>query len=552
MARVYNGPRRYESDAAELALRFWSDLFAAPPSYIACDVETVSLKDRTIIGIGVAVSPEVAFYVTTDDPSYQPLLNLLCYPGITKIWHNAPFDLRVLRDEVPDLINIEDTAILLRTHGYDAVLEFASGGISSSAKDFLTQYNITTMDQADVRDVGYKCTQDVLATFWVWDKYQHYAASPVYQLDKELVGKLELVSRRGILLDKDVVNRLQREYSTEVSYYRALADGYEIPFNPGSNKEVGYVLTAMGAILPYTKTWQHAVGKDVLRKMRGQPAIISGITLNYRHANKMLGTYVEPFVDQDRAYAGLHLSAITGRINGCGAGDNQPDRNLLNIPKKAESGNFPTIRSCMLPDSGVWLKADASQVELRILAFLSGDVTMQAAFDEGRNLHEDTQKRTGLSYDLAKIFNYALPYGADDQTIADNCGINNIQIVRDGRIAWSLAYPTAWAWIQQQSIQGMREGYAYTITGRKMKIPLDRGEKHAMNCAINFPIQGTAADIFKRQFQVVCQEGLFDYLKLPVHDEFLMDGDISLPLEDLAEVTAIFTPLTVKHVSCWE
>ena len=552
MARVYNGPRRYESDAAELARGYWQELFAAPPPYVACDVETRSLKDRTIIGIGVAMSLEVAFYVTADDDSYQPLLNLLCYPGITKIWHNAPFDLRALRDEIPDLINIEDTAILLRTHGHDAVLEQASGGISSSAKDFLAQYNIKTMDQADVRDVGYKCTQDVLATFWVWDKYQHYAASEVYQLDKGMVRQLELVSRRGILLDKPVVNRLYREYSTEASYFRALADGYEIPFNPGSNKEVGYVLSSLGAILPYTKTWQLAVGKDVLRKMRGQPAIVAGITLNYRHASKMLGTYVEPFVDQNRAYAGLHLSAITGRINGTSAGDNQPDRNLLNIPKKAESGNFPTIRSCMLPDSGLWLKADASQVELRILAFLSGDAVMQAAFDEGRSLHEDTQQRTGLTYDLAKIFNYSLSYGADDQTIADGCGINDLQIVRDARIAWSRAYPKAWAWLQRQSIQGMREGYAYTITGRKMKIPLDRGEKHAMNCAVNFPIQGTAADVLKLQFQVICQAGLFENLKLPVHDEFLMDGDVSLPLEDLAEVTEIFTPLTVKRVQCWE
>ena len=99
MSKYYSGP----SDQAGQA---WSKLTNEPPSMLACDIETVSLKNRTVLGIGVAAGREDCFYVTADDPEFYKIILLLQDVHITKIWHNAPFDLRVLRSYAPDTWNI--------------------------------------------------------------------------------------------------------------------------------------------------------------------------------------------------------------------------------------------------------------------------------------------------------------------------------------------------------------------------------------------------------------------------------------------------------------
>lgn len=540
---------RYYSGIPSEAATQWRHFCAFPPKIVAADIETVSLKDRSILGIGIAFAKDHIFYLTVDDDSFHQLIQILQNSLITKIWHNAPFDLRVLRPYKPDIWNISDTAIMSRLLGKRAKLEEAAEDIGlegvQSAKTILLEYGVNDFNRLPEHTVARKCVMDCWATYILYERLSPQINNEYFQVEMQCIPLLESISQRGILIDQERRAELEHHYQQEKDYLYTVADGFG--FQPGSNQQVGYILASRGNQLPITKTYKLKTAEDVLRKLRDP---LAALVLNYRHCQKILSNYLKPLKGAERAYTTFHLDAATGRVSGTSAGKGEPDRNLCNIPKKTERGDVHSIRSMFLSDTGVWMKADESQAELRIMAYVSGDKQMQAVFDRGENIHKHTQELTGLSYDISKTVNYALSYGADAYTIANSTGYP-VSSGREFIRRWMDAYPQAASWMKQQQIDGLRNGYVETLLGRKMMLPTEMGEKHCRNCAINYPIQGTAADTFKRTLIEIAKVGLEENLRLLVHDEFDFDREVQLP-KGLESITAVTIPLDIDITERWD
>jgi len=533
----------------------WDHLVTEPPSMLAFDTETVSLTDRTLLGIGVAQSGVDAFYVTADDPEFYKLINLLKSTSIRKIWHNAPFDVRVLRSREIDYSNIDDTAIMARMQGLPAVLEEASYWVNRQterAVNTLARFNATSMSGVPERELAYKCIIDSEATWLLREMYWPRIDHEYYEVERQIVPMLEEISQKGVRLDQARRDELDAYYSKEVAWYETVASN--MGFSPSKNMQVGWMLSDMQVFLPMTrKKTMLATDNETLNKIESplRAVAFAQFVLGYRHVAKMLSTYIKPYVGLARAYTTLHMDAITGRVSSTHAAKNDPDRNLQNITKKAEKGGVPTIRSMFIPDEGddVFTRADYSQLQLRILAHMSGDRRMLGVFMSGGDIHSDTAEGMRVTRDSAKTFNYAVIFGADAKTIADKLNTKDIARVREYMKRWMETYPQAAQWLYMQQELGLSLGYVLTLFGRKMMIPMDQGEQHARNCSVNYPIQGTEAEIVKRGM-LVCRDAFMPAIRLQVHDELLNSGRVVIP-SGMADLTPVHAPLDVEYVSTW-
>ena len=543
----------------------WLRTISEPPHVLGVDTETVSLKDRSILGTGIAISRHDAFYVTSDDPDHNEILKLLSNPKIIKAYHNAPYDLRVLRKYGIDTSNVDDTAIAARLKRIGASLEEASYWVNmevKSVKQVMFDYGLgekkgATMLDLPVESVAKKCCVDCMGTYALWEYLQDIIQSDYYKVERALIPILETVSARGVKLDAQRNEELETHYQRDYSYYKTVAEG--MGFSPSKRFEVAYMLSERGVFLPFTKSkTQLATDEKTLRKITIPEAVpIAQLVLLYRHAEYQLSHFIRPFKGQDRAYTHMHMDAATGRINGGEAGKGEPDRNLLNITKKADRDLPPDlrVRSQFIPDEDVFTLADDSQAEMRILAYMSQDPVMLGVFNSGGDLHGATEKALwgtdGPNRVTAKVFGYAMLYGSDAQTVSDNTGWNDLEQISHLMNVWAETYSVAWSWREEQVKLAEQQGYVETLYGRQMPVPIDMGEKHAANCAINYPIQGTAADIFKRTI-VECwaEPDLHDSLLLYIHDERMANGRVEIP-KDLADVSPVHIPVESVYPDRW-
>jgi DNA polymerase-1 len=318
-------------------------------------------------------------------------------------------------------------------------------------------------------------------------------------------------------------------------------------FNPASPKEVGYILAERGNFLPFTKSRRQLSTNELNLRLLDDP--VARLVLLFRHAAKVLNTYLIPLRGKDRAYTTFHTDAFTGRISSTSAGKGNPDRNLMNIPKKTESGEVPVIRSAFLPDDDEWLLADFSQIELRVLAHLSRDQNMLSVFQDPKgNFHAKTAEAMRIPYDFAKIFNYALIYGGNEYVVAANAVIRDVSLAKKYMKIWMATYPQAAQWMVVQKIEGIRNGSVESLLGRRMPIPIEQGQAHAEHCCVNFPIQCTAGEIFKLAI-LECLH-LKDAFRLIVHDELDLSGHHTLP-SGLENVSEVYAPLAVDYRARW-
>ena len=522
---------------------------------------------------------EDAFYLSVDDPDFHRMIRLLQDPGIRKVYHNAPFDIRVLRPWGVDYSNVDDTATMARLLMFPAVLEELSDYIAipwglnaptkhvESMKATIERTGITQMDKMPFEVLAEKCCVDVKGTFAVYNAMKDITDYTYYNVERQLIGILEEVSQKGIKLDQDRREELDAYYSREFNYYKSVGDG--IGFNIASGKELGYILSERGAFMKLTpgKT-MYATDAVTLKKIRAPAAMpLAQMAILFKHVAKMLNTYIKPMEGQERAYTTMHIDAITGRISPTSAGSNNPDRNLANIPKKVETGNAPPVRSMFVSDGfaivrggyvvstedDILTRIDQSQVEMRILAYLSGDVRMLAVFnDPNGDIHRETEMAiwatNGPNRVLAKIFNYAMVYGADAATIGDQIGNGDLARVRYLMEEWFKTYPQAAGWRDEAVKFSRQNGFAETIYHRRMAIPIDRGDKHADNCAISYPIQGTAADIFKRV--IIELRGSIDWMRLFIHDEIMFQGRFEIP-SGIEDISPLRTPMEAEYGARW-
>ena len=356
-------------------------------------------------------------------------------------------------------------------------------------------------------------------------------------VEMPLVAVLAEMELNGIALDtaalRDVQNELEKRTA---ALERDIYDLAGEQFNIASPKQVGEILFGKMQIVEKpkkTKTGQYVTSEEVLQQLKAQAPIVGKI-LDYRGLKKLLGTYVEALPRLVNKTTGhIHTTfnqcvTATGRLS-------SSDPNLQNIPVRTDEGK--EIRRCFVADKGCeFFSCDYSQVELRIMASLSGDKNMIDAFLAGHDIHAATSAKiyhkdiadvTKDERRKAKSANFGIIYGISAFGLAQGLEIDRREAKEliDG---YFRSFPDVEKYIETCKETARQKGYAETLLHRRRYLP-DINSKNgtvrsfAERNAVNAPIQGTAADIMKvamvRIFQRMKAEGMKSKLLLQVHDE---------------------------------
>lgn len=514
-------------------------LFKDTPKLIGVDTECESLEFPNPVGISIATNGDDAFYfpILPEPSIYLPLvIEILRDKSITKVYHNCIFDLEALEQFEVDGDNIADTLIMAHLAGEkDASLNmlalinnFPLPNIGPF-REWIWKYPLT--------DIITKCCTDAKATYKLYPIYQPKINQAYYELEMRLIPILLTMSKHGLKIDQRLRAQIQGELEEELLLYESLAE--EMGFNPSSPKQVAFMLAKDKVFLPMTKKRTSLCTDEATLKKVNHP--IAQMVLAYRTQKKLHSTYIYPLTGAARCYTHFHMDAITGRIS-------SNKHNMQNIPKGR-------VRNIFLPDDGVFTDIDFSQIELRTLAYISHDPVMMAMFESGEDFHQATADLMGIERRIAKNANFATIYGATVDTLLETAGITDRRKALELMELWRIAYPTAAKWVTEQQKNGIRNGYITTLFGRRIPLPveLEKADKLARK-AVNYPIQGSAAEIVKRAMLICADAGLMDVLLLQVHDELLFNGDVTDKLIklDLDHIAPFHTPYEVKLLERWE
>ena len=358
-----------------------------------------------------------------------------------------------------------------------------------------------------------------------------------YEIEMPLVPVLAQMETDGVLLDTDALAETSRTFTErmreiEQDIYREA--GHE--FNIASPKQVGEVLFGEMKIVEKpkkTKTGQYVTSEEVLQQLRTKSPIVGKI-LQHRGLKKLLGTYVDALPKLITPRTGhIHTSfnqavTATGRLS-------SSDPNLQNIPVRGEDGK--EIRRCFIPEPGcLFFSADYSQIELRVMAHLSGDENMTEAFREGHDIHAATAARIykepidSVSRDQrtkAKRANFGIIYGITVFGLAERLEISRDE-ARQLIDGYFDTFPRVRDYMERAKETAREHGYAETFFHRRRYLPDITSHNatvrnFAERNAINAPIQGSAADIIKiamvRIHRRFAEEGIRSKMILQVHDE---------------------------------
>jgi DNA polymerase-1 len=361
------------------------------------------------------------------------------------------------------------------------------------------------------------------------------------EMEVPLIRILAEMEEVGVRIDPDHLRRLSQELSGQIAALQARvyqAAGQE--FNIGSPKQLQQVLFEKLGLKPGKKTPTGALstGVEVLEELAAGGAEIARLILEYRELTKIKSTYVDALPalagPDGRVHTSLNQTvAATGRLS-------SSEPNLQNIPVRTELGR--QVRAAFVPAAGMWLlSADYSQIELRILAHVTGDPELRRAFSEEEDVHTRTATRL---YDVpveqvtpemrrrAKTINFAVIYGMSDFGLARELGIS-VPSAKEMIEAYFARFPGVVRYTQETIRRAREDGYVCTLLGRKRPIPEVRSANRshrqaAERAAVNAPIQGTAADIIKRAMirvdQALVAEGFRSRMILQVHDELLFEA----------------------------
>jgi DNA polymerase-1 len=382
---------------------------------------------------------------------------------------------------------------------------------------------------------------------------KNLAETLFYDIEMPLVPVLVELETNGVLLDTAALQQSSEHFTATMKQMESeiyqLAGG---EFNVSSPKQVGEVLFEKLKIVEKpkkTKTGQYVTSEEVLESLRHKHPVIEKI-LEYRGLKKLLGTYIDALPQLINPRTGrIHTSfnqtvTATGRLS-------SSNPNLQNIPIRDDNGK--EIRKAFIPDEGCsFFSADYSQIELRIMAHLSGDKNMIEAFKSGHDIHAATAAKIykveigDVTSDMrrkAKTANFGIIYGISVFGLAERLGIERKEAKEliDGYFA---TYPDIKGYMDRSISEARENGYVETIYNRKRYLPdinshnaVVRG--YAERNAINAPIQGSAADIIKvamvniyRRFR---KENIKAKMILQVHDEL----NFSVPDDEKQKVEQI-------------
>lgn len=563
IAKEYTAVRTEEELAALLA-----ELRAAGRFALRVITDGSPMR-ATIVGIAFSIAPRRARYVPLGhaglagaDSSLHPrealsaIEPVLSDPAMLKVGHDLKADLEVLAQHGITLRGLSfDTMlaaylldanrssqdlepIALEQLGYKALSAEAICGKGTKALTFAQIPVDSLLTYAGERaDLALQLGDDLEPLL------TRHELEPVYrELELPLVPVLSELERAGIKVDVTLLaqqaTRLDRELAGLTSKIFELAGG---EFNIGSPKQIGEVLfeRLKLPVLRRTGTSRAAsTAVEVLEELAGSHELPK-LILEWRALSKLKGTYVDALPQLVNPTTGrVHSSfnqagAATGRLS-------SSDPNLQNIPIRTAIGR--EIRRAFIAEPGhVLISADYSQIELRVLAHMSGDETLTEAFARGDDIHDQTATKvfgenSGLDrHELrrrAKIVNYALLYGKTAFTLARDIGVAQ-QAAQQFIDAYFAGFPRVRGFIDRTLEDARRTGLVRTMAGRKRGVPEITSRNGqiragAERIAVNMPIQGTAADILKRAMidvaAALASERAHARMILTVHDELLFEA----------------------------
>ena len=551
-------PHEYQLVETEDDTRRLFDFFITKP-IISLDTETTSVSpiDAELVGLSFAVEEGKAFYVAipAEREKAERIVNIFkpLYEStqILKIGQNIKYDMEVLMNYGVRLAApMFDTMIAHyvlqpeQKHNMDILAETLLGYQTIHIDELIgpkgkSQKNMRSLSPADICDYAAEDADVTLRLYNVLKPRLKEAdvEDLFYNIEMPLVPVLAEMETNGVLLDTDALaetSKVLTSRMTQIEQQIYKLAGHQ--FNIASPKQVGEVLFGEMKIVDKpkkTKTGQYVTSEEVLQQLRSKAPIVDHI-LEHRGLKKLLGTYVDalPKLINPRTHH-IHTSfnqavTATGRLS-------SSDPNLQNIPVRGEDGK--EIRKCFIPEPGcLFFSADYSQIELRVMAHLSGDKNMIEAFREGYDIHAATaariykEKIDDVSRDQrtkAKRANFGIIYGITVFGLAERLDISRDEAKQliDGYFE---TFPEVHAYMEKAKQLAREHGYAETFFHRRRYLPDITSHNatvrnFAERNAINAPIQGSAADIIKiamvRIYERFCREGIKSKMILQVHDE---------------------------------
>ena len=526
---------------------------------LVLDTETTSTSpiDAELVGLSFAVEEHQAFYVPVpaNRDEAQRVVELFrpVYENesIMKVGQNLKYDLEVLRNYGIVLKGpMWDTMIAhyliqpeLR-HNMDYMAEIYLNYQTIHIDELIGPKgkNQRSMRDLTPQQVYEYAAEDADITLQLKNKLEpelkkYECEDLFYHIEMPLMPVLAEMEMNGVCLDTESLKETsdiftRRILELEQHIYELAGES----FNIASPKQVGDILFGKLKIMEKpkkTKTGQYVTSEEVLQTLRGKHEIVAAI-LDHRGLKKLLGTYVDALPKLINSRTGhIHTSfnqtvTATGRLS-------SSDPNLQNIPVRGEDGK--EIRKAFIPEPGcLFFSADYSQIELRVMAHLSGDENMINVFREGKDLHAATAATIykkaidEVSRDersKSKRANFGIIYGITMFGLAERLEISRDE-ARQLIDGFFETFPQVHDYMEQAKEQAREKGYVTTLFGRRRYLPDIRSANgtvrgFAERNAINAPIQGTAADIIKvamiRIYNRFKNEGIRSKMILQVHDE---------------------------------
>ena len=551
--------------------RWFGDLKKA--DLFALDTETTSLDymQAEIVGLSFSITADKAAYLPLmhdypgapqqldRDKVFRQLKPLLEDPGQAKLGHNLKYDRNVLLNHGIELRGIVHDSMLesyvmnstANRHDMDTLCEKYLGHQNIHYEDVAGKgakqitFNLVGLEEAtpyaaEDADMTWQLHQ----YFWPQLKKLKGQRELYESIEIPLLPVLSRIERNGVLVDADALFQQSHELSERMAEVeREVCDLAGQEFNLGSPKQLQKILFEdLGLpVIRKTPKGQPSTAEDVLQELANDYPL-PRLLLEHRSISKLKSTYTDKLplminADSGRVHTSYHQAvASTGRLS-------STDPNLQNIPIRTEEGR--RIRQAFIAPPGCQILAvDYSQIELRIMAHLSGDQGLQAAFAQGLDIHRATAAEVfGGDLDAvttdqrraAKAINFGLIYGMSAFGLGKQLGIgrNEAQEYVDLYFA---RYPGVKEYMDNTRELARQQGYVETLFGRRLYLPEIKARnaqrrQYAERTAINAPMQGTAADIIKRAMISVDdwlgkkQPGI--RMIMQVHDELVFEVEKS-------------------------
>ncbi len=564
------GGASYETVLTGKAFDRWMDRIAAAEAF-AFDTETTSLDyvDARVVGVALAVAPGEGAYVpfahtypgAPDQLDEERVLGalrpFLQDPDRPKIGHNLKYDMSVLANHDIAMAGAAHDTMLqsyvlnstATRHDMDSLATRYLGVRTRKYEEVAGKgAKQITFDQVPLDEAGPYAAEDAdvtlrLHAFFTPRLAERAGLERVYQeIEIPLVPVLSAMERRGVRVDAERLRALSEELAKRMdALEREAHEEAGGPFNLQSPKQIQAILFNEDRLgLPVrakTPTGQPSTADSVLQNLAREYAL-PRLILDHRALSKLRSTYAVALRESVNPVTGrVHTSyhqavASTGRLS-------SSTPNLQNIPVRTAEGR--RIRQAFVPAPGFrLLAADYSQIELRIMAHLSGDEGLVAAFAAGRDIHRATAAEVGGIEEAhvdgemrrrAKAVNFGLIYGMSAFGLARQLGIERGE-AQDYIARYFERYPGVRAYMEETRERARDRGYVETVFGRRLYLPEIKSRnaarrQYAERTAINAPMQGTAADVIKRAMVSLHEwtAGREDEVRMimQVHDELVFE-----------------------------